>query len=188
MAAADPYQHLAMSLMLKLGLRDGEAQHGEWTSIDWGSSTFHVQSKPQYDWWVKDYEDRIIPIGSDLLTELREWREAHPKDILIIPTRTGRPNGKLLLMLKRLARAAGLGCGKCKNCVEKATGEKGCDDYYLHKFRATFITMLFRSGRFDPPTIMRYAGHEDLATTMKYAQSVEAHEKVAAISGIAWEG
>ena len=172
--------------MLKLGLRDGEVQHGEWASIGWVSSTFHVHRSRNMIGGSRITRTESSR-SSDLLTELRDWREAHPNDVLIIPTRNGRPNGKLLLMLKRLARAAGLECGKCKDCVEKATAEKGCDDYYLHKFRATFITMLFRSGRFDPPTIMRCAGHEDLATTMKYAQSVEAHEKVAAISEIAWE-
>lgn len=72
--------------------------------------------------------------------------------------------------------------------MEKARLSRKLLNHYLHKFRATFITRLFRSGRFDPPTIMRYVGHEDLATTMKYAQSVEAQEKVAAISEIDWEG
>ena len=47
-SVSDPYQHLAISLMLKLGLRDGEAQHAEWTDINWDDHTFYVQSKPRY--------------------------------------------------------------------------------------------------------------------------------------------
>ena len=46
-SVSDPYQHLAISLMLKLGLRDGEAQHAEWTDINWDDHTFHVQCKPR---------------------------------------------------------------------------------------------------------------------------------------------
>ncbi len=187
MAAADKHQHMACSLMLKLGLRDGEAQHSEWTDVLWTDRLFQVQSKPRFNWTVKDWEDRLIPIGDDLYAELEEWRARNPKDTLIIPTRHGNPNGKLLAMLKGLARKAGLGCGKCANCIKKVTGQIGCDDYYLHKFRATYITSLFRAG-FDPVTIMRYAGHENLQTTMAYARPASGKSGVAAVSGISWEG
>ena len=186
-SVADPYQHLAISLMLKLGLRDGEAQHAEWTDINWDDHTFHVQSKPRYNWTVKEYEDRLIPIGDDLYAELKEWREAHPKTILIIPTRSSRPNGKLLAMVKRLARKAKIECGKCSNCIKGVKGELGCSEYYLHRFRATYITSLFRRG-VDPVTIMQYAGHADLETTLKYARPAAAENRIAAVSGIDWEG
>jgi integrase len=186
-SVSDPYQHLAISLMLKLGLRDGEAQHAEWTDINWDDHTLHVQCKPRYDWSVKDYEDRLIPIGDDLYAELKEWREAHPKTVLIIPTRSDRPNGKLLAIVKRLARKAKIECGKCSNCIKGVKGQLGCDEYYLHRFRATYITSLFRRG-VDPVTIMQYAGHADLETTLRYARPAAAEDRIAAVSGIDWEG
>lgn len=187
MGAADAYQHMAISMLLKLGLRDGEGQHAEWSDIDWLDHTFHVQSKAKYEFTVKDFEDRRIPIGDDLMAEFKEWRAAHPKNALIIPTRSGRPNGKLLAMLKGLVRKAGIGCGVCANCTHGVTGQSGCDEFYLHKFRATWITSLFRAG-FDPVTIMAWAGHEDLETTLRYARPAASPTGIAAVSNIKWEG
>src|SRR5580704_9230692 len=50
---------------LKLGLRDQEVQFAEFTDISCDESVFRVRSKPKFDFTVKDYEERDIPITVD---------------------------------------------------------------------------------------------------------------------------
>jgi integrase len=108
---------MVCSLALKLGLRDQEVQFAEFTDISWEESVFRVRSKPRFSFTVKVYEERDIPIPLGFRGELREWKDAHSGQNLIVPANTGRPNGKLLRMVKRLARRAGINCGWCPNCV-----------------------------------------------------------------------
>jgi integrase len=182
---ADPYQRMVCNLALKLGLRDQEEQFAEFTDISWEESVYRVRSKPKFGFTVKDYEERDIPIPLDFLGELKEWKNEHPKQNLIVPTKSGRPNGKLLKMVKRLARRAGIECGWCPNCIAGVRGDRGCDQIELHKFRRTCITTWLRN-HIDPRTVMEYAGHADLETTLRYARPAAAQERIAAVSDIKW--
>jgi integrase len=184
-SVATQYQRIVCNLALKLGLRDQEEQFAEFTDISWEDSVYRVRSKPKFDFTVKDYEERDIPIPVDFLGELKEWKEMYPKQNLIVPTSSGRPNGKLLKMLKRLARRAGIECGWCPNCIAGVKGERGCDEIELHKFRRTCITTWLRN-RIDPRTVMEYAGHADLETTLRYLRPVAAQERISAVSEIKW--
>jgi integrase len=181
---ANPYKRMVCNLALKLGLRDQEVQFAEFTDISWEESVYRVRSKPKFGFTIKDYEERDIPIPLDFLKELKEWKDTHPKQNLIVPTSTGRPNGKLLRMVKRLARLAGIECGWCPNCIAGTKGDRGCDEIELHKFRRTCITTWLRN-RIDPRTVMEYAGHADLETTLRYARPA-ATERIAAVSDIKW--
>jgi integrase len=58
----------------------------------------------------------------------------------------------MLRILKRVAQRAGL----------------NLEDFYLHKFRATFATTVLRSNRVDLTTLQKWMGHTDLASTMRY--------------------
>jgi len=96
--------------------------------------------KLKYSFTVKDYEQRDIPIPLDFLAELKAWKDAHPKQNLIVPTAKGNLNKKLLVMVKRMARRAAIECGWCKNCIAGVKGELGCSEFELHKFRRTCIS------------------------------------------------
>ena len=89
-------------------------------------------------------------------------------------------------MVKRLARRAGIECGWCPNCIAKPNDERGCDEIELHKFRRTCITTWLRNPHIDPRTVMEYAGHADMATTLRYARPAAASERIAAVSEIKW--
>jgi integrase len=184
-SVATPYQRIVCNLALKLGLRDQEVQFGEFTDIRWEASVYRVRSKLKLGFTVKDYEERDIPIPVDFLAELKEWKDMHPKQNLIVPTSSGRPNGQLLKMLKRLARRAGIECGWCANCIAGLKGESGCSEIELHKFRRTCITTWLRN-QIDPRTAMEDAGHADLETTLRYARPAAASERIAAVSEIKW--
>ena len=115
---------------------------------------------------VQDYEQRDILIQRNFLEELKYWRGSHPSQNLIVPSSNCNPNTRLLRMVKRMARRAKITCGHCPNCVKGLRGERGCDDFELHKFRRTCITAWLRN-KIDPRTVMAYAGNTDLDTTLR---------------------
>jgi integrase len=98
----------------------------------------------------------------------------------VLGTRNDTPNWKWLDLLKRLVKKAELNCGHCEGCVESDQ----CERWYLHKFRATYLTNMLRAG-IDPRTVMSYSGHSDMETLMRYlspAELPETQEKVNAIN------
>ena len=177
---ADDYLRMVIEIGLMCGLRDQEIQHLEWSDIRWEDSILKVTSKPHWGFKIKDYEEREIPVPSKLLTHLRQWREKQIDSRLVLPTRTGKPEGKLLRRLKRLAKAHGLNCGVCEGCQSKL-GE--CQEWTLHKLRRTYCTTLLQSG-LDLSTVQHYMGHNDLASTMRYLRPATAEQSHAKINAI----
>jgi integrase len=185
---ADPFERIAFQLPLKLGLRAGETCHAEFSDVSFEGKFFRVQSKPEYGFQVKDYEERDIPIPDDFLAELWEWKKLHPGQSLIVPGGSEGPIDRfeLLEMLKALANRAGLACGKCGPCRSDRHTVKPCAQFTLHHFRRTYITGLILAG-VSIHTVQAYAGHADLATTMKYLRPLSAKAGQIAVSAIDWE-
>lgn len=185
-AAADDEMRIAIDLCWMLGLREREATHAEWGDIDWQHKIFRVQGKvrKEYEFAVKDKEQREIPIPAKFLARLKEWHDTHPKTRLIIGNEENKPEGHLLRRLKALARNAGLNCGKCEGCQRKGSFAE-CEEWSLHRFRRTFCTSLLRGG-VDLATAQDLMGHSDLASTMAYLRAAETphlHGKMNAIFG-----
>lgn len=157
-------------LLLKAGLRDQEATYLYWSNLDLVRGILEVRSKPEYDFKIKDSEERDIPIPSDLLKRLRAYRAAHPHEKLVTGTASDKPNEKLLRALKRAVNAAGLACGQCQGC--KRENEPECERWFLHKFRATCLTRLLQAGM-DLRTVMKFSGHSDLESVMRYLTPAE---------------
>ena len=126
---------IVIEMGLKLGLREQELMYAEWTDLDWQESAFRVQGKKFWDFRVKDSEQREIPCSADLLKTLRAWRKKHPNSRLIVGTANDSPDTHLLRSLKRLAKRAGLNCGKCDGCNLKLNE---CQGWTLHKLRRTY--------------------------------------------------
>jgi integrase len=180
LVAADSYMHLVIGIALKCGLREQELMHLEWPDIHRRDRVIRVSSKPRYGFRIKDAEERDIPVPDDLLEELEGRHKAHPQSALVLGTKRGKPNSKLLRSLKQLAAKGKLNCGECEGCKGRA---RECQQWTLHKFRRTYCTTLLRSG-LDLRTVQAYMGHADLASTMRYlrpASSVEAQAKINAI-------
>lgn len=181
---ADAYMHLVIDLALKCGLREQEIVHLEWGDIHVHDKVLRVSSKPHYEFRVKDSEERDIPVPDDLLRELQGWHKKHSKPGLMLATKSGNANRKLLRTLKRLAKREALNCGQCDGCKSKL-GE--CQEWTLHKFRRTYCTTLLRSG-LDLRTVQAYMGHADLASTMRYLRPASSAEAQAKINAIQWCG
>jgi site-specific recombinase XerD len=70
-----------------------------------------------------------------------------------------------LPLLKKTAYRANLNCGHCKPCKEK----NECEHWFLHRFRATYITKMLRAG-LDLATVMKLSGHSDLKSVQRYIE------------------
>jgi hypothetical protein len=104
-------------------------------------------------------------------SQLQAYRQQLPAGRKLVFGKLGgredAPDGHLLRRLKILVKKAGLGCGTCATCLAKT----GCENWWLHKFRATYITTLLRSGM-DLRTTRRLSGHADLESVMRYLRPV----------------
>jgi integrase/recombinase XerD len=172
LADADERMGMVIRMGYLLGLRDQELQYAEFRDINWAENTYRVRGKPKWNFRPKAWQQRDIPLFQDVGSELRSWQEKHPGESLILGTRNGTPDGKLLRALKRLARRSKLNCGRCDGCKRKI---KECQEFTLHKLRRTFITAMLRNG-FDLRTVQSWAGHRDIESTMRYLRPASAKE------------
>lgn len=178
------YDKLFFDLLLKTGLREREAMHLEWTDISFERRTLQVRSKPRFKHKIKDSEEREMPLTEELVKELHEYREKNPDHRLVFGKRGGlvdEPDGHLLRRLKVLAKKAGLVCGTCDSCVSS----KECEVWFLHKFRANYITTLLRNG-LDLRTVMVLSGHADIESVMRYLRPAGTEVMQAKVDSIKW--
>jgi integrase len=175
-----PYYQIVFAVLLKTGLRMQEAMYLEWHNFNFQRGTLTVTTKDDLGFDVKDREERTLPIPGDLIEHLEGWRETH-SGRLVLGTSNDTPNWKWLPILKRLARKAGLNCGHCRTCRERSE----CERWYLHKFRATYTTNLLRAG-IDVRTVMKYTGHADMETVLRYLSSAEGADTQEKINSIVW--
>ena len=179
---ADEYMKMVINIAWKCGLRDQELMYLEFSDINWRDHTLRIQRKDEFGFRVKDSEQRDIPIMDDLFADLMAWNKSHPGQSLVLANSDGKPNGHLLRTLKHLAKKAGLNCGKCRGCKSKA---HECENYTLHHFRRTYITTMLRKG-WDLRTVQAWAGHSDLASTMRYLRPAAGDEVRNKLRAMEW--
>lgn len=165
LAAGDEYSGLVFETLAKTGFRYQELAHAEWTDLSFTDKAIRVTAKPHWGFRPKDSEERAVPLDDDLLGKLRAWRKKRPKTRLIFGTSGDRPHRHWLPLLKKAARNANLNCSHCSGCVERDE----CEQYYLHRFRSTYITRLLRAG-LDLSKVMRLSGHSDLDSVRRYIE------------------
>ena len=118
------------------------------------SESLRRRRKPDFGWTPKAYKEREIPIPDKLVRSLKGWKaNADATCPLVFPNSNCSPNGHFLRMCM------------CKAVAKRA--ELPEDDFWLHKFRATFATRALRSG-VDRRTVQMWMGHTDLERTMRY--------------------
>jgi Site-specific recombinase XerD len=114
-----------------------------------------------------------------LLTALKEHkaRQLGPNPHnLVFPTTQGRPDKKFENKLKRIARRAGLNCGRCESKYgNKCSEGPHCGKWFLHKFRHTFATSSLENG-VSIRTLQEWLGHSDLKSTMVYLKFVRRND------------
>jgi integrase len=151
-AACDADERLWFEFFLMTGLREQEVMHVYWSDVNFKAATVSVTHKPDYNWTPKAYKERSIPIPTALVTRLQAAKAEHDKACpLVFPTAGCRPKLNFLDDLKAVVERAGL---KSEN-------------FYLHKFRATFATWHLWNGT-DLRTVQSWLGHSDMESTLRY--------------------
>jgi integrase len=131
---------LVLELYLKTGLREKELTHLTWDVVDLFHGFLLIQDQrkvkvnrrggkvEEITFRTKTRRDRKlpIPIEKTLLAKLRRYREEHPHDRFLFPTRQGNPDPANLKKLHRVIREAGLNCGQCEACVSPCRNCRNC--------------------------------------------------------------
>lgn len=163
--ACEPNEKLWFEFFLMTGMREQEVMHTYWSDINLNASTVRVSHKPDRGWTPKAYKEREIPIPARLVSALKVWKRQSDRSCnLLFPTAGCKPKLDFLDCLKTVAKRA----------------ELDKDDFWLHKFRATFATWSLWAG-VDLRTVQLWLGHSDIESTMRYlkpSRSQQVREKV----------
>jgi len=126
-------------------MREQEVMYTYWSDINLKHATVRVSHKPDREWTPKAYKEREIPIPPNLAESLTAWNKAKKGCNLVFPTAGCNPKMNFLDDLKSVA--------------ERAKLDK--DNFWLHKFRATFATRCLWAG-VDLRTVQQWLGHSDM--------------------------
>jgi integrase/recombinase XerD len=152
LAACDAEERLWYEFFLMTGMREQEVMYTYWSDVNFVHATVRVSHKPDRAWTPKAYKEREIPIPAKLVRSLKAWKAKSEKTCgLVFPTAGCKPKLDFLDCLK--------------TCAERA--ELGKEDFWLHKFRATFATRCLWAG-VDLRTVQQWLGHSDMESTMRY--------------------
>jgi integrase len=158
-------EKLWYEFFLMTGMREQEVMHCSWADLNLSRNAVTVRYKPEYGFSPKNYREREIPIPTKLAHSLKAWKVKSNKDCgLVFPTAGCRPKLDFLDCLKAIAKRAKL----------------NPEDFWLHKFRATFATWSLWAG-VDLRTVQQWLGHSDMESTMRYlkpSRSRQVREKV----------
>ncbi len=164
-AVCDAEERLWYEFFLMTGEREQEVMFTYWSDVNFAASTVRVSHKPDAGWTPKAYKEREIPIPSKLTKSLKAWKAKSAKTCaLVFPTAGCKPKLDFLDCLKAVAERAKL----------------DADNFWLHKFRATFATRCLWAG-VDLRTVQQWLGHSDMESTMRYlkpSRSQHVREKV----------
>jgi integrase/recombinase XerD len=151
-AKCDSEERLWYEFFLMTGMREQEVMYTYWSDLNLTASTVRVSHKPDRGWTPKAYKEREIPIPSKLVKSLKTFKVKSDKSCnLVFPTAGCNPKLDFLDRLKTVA--------------ERTQLDK--DDFWLHKFRATFATWSLWAG-VDLRTVQQWLGHSDMESTMRY--------------------
>lgn len=158
------YHRMLYDFLLMTGFREQEAMHVTWENIRFGANVVQMRWKPQFNWTPKAYKEREVPVPDGLLKALEIYRGSLPAkraapNALVFSTGTGNRDKHMIRALKRNAVKARL----------------NPDDYWLHKFRATFATTHLRAGA-DLKTVMTWMGQTTLESILRYLKPARKDE------------
>jgi len=129
--ACDEEERLWFEFFLMTGMREQEVMYLYWSDVNFAAATARVSHKPDRGWTPKAYKEREIPIPAKLVKALKARRAKSDESCdLVFPTAGCNPKLDFLDCLKA--------------CAERAKLNK--DDFWLHKFRATFATWSLWAG------------------------------------------
>jgi len=150
-AACEVDERLWFEFFLQTGMREQEVMHTYLSDVSFANCIVRVSHKPELGWTPKAYKEREIPVPSTLIRSLKKLRGKANGCPLLLPTAGCKPKLDFLDCLKTVAKRARL----------------NPDNFWLHKFRATFATWTLWAGE-DLRTVQERLGHSDIESTMRY--------------------
>lgn len=158
-AVCSEQERLYFDFFLKTGMREQEVMHTFWSDVNFTKGTVTVSAKPTFGFTPKNYKNREIPIPSNLVAVLKVAKTKAKADCpLLFPTSGCKPKNDFLDILKARAREA----------------KMDPEQFWLHKFRATFATMHLAAG-VDLRTVQAWLGHTDMESTLRYLKPARSH-------------
>lgn len=140
---------MPMTLMaLNTGLRRGEITQLTWPDIDLRKKILTVRAG-----YAKSGKARHIPLNSEALAVLKQWKKQQPEGVLFNLTSVTKSWGKL-------------------------TEHAGIADFRFHDLRHTFASKLVMAG-IDLNTVRELLGHGDIKMTLRYAHLAPEHKAAA---------
>lgn len=160
------YHRMLYDFFLMTGFREQETMYVAWGNIRFGANIVEMRWKPQFNWSPKAYKEREVPVPDELLTALEIYRKSLPAKravpkALVFSTRSGKPDTHMIRALKRNAKKAKL----------------DPEDFWLHKFRATFATTHLRAG-VDLQTVMAWMGQTTMDSIIRYLKPARKDEVI----------
>lgn len=156
-------ERLVLFAFLLTGFRSGELSHLRYCDIDKKISVWRLT--PHNGWEPKTKAGKREVAVDDWLTKkvLDQKNGYRDTDYIFSQKRdAGKPNHKLLKVVKRVAKLAGI------------TGR--VDD---HKFRSTWITNQLRTKKNTDLDIAKWAGHGDTNTLKRYYKVLQFEDEAA---------
>jgi len=150
-AASSEMNRLIFQFLLVTGVRRKELLYATCKQMNFTECVFEVRGNPEFRFFIKNYEERSIPVPKSLLLRLAALVAHRPKTALLFSARADRPIGGLNRRLKDVA----------------AKAQMDRKEFHPHKFRATFATWALWNS-VDLRTVQLWLGHKDLAATMRY--------------------
>jgi integrase/recombinase XerD len=150
------YHSTLYDFSLMSGFREQETMHLFWDNIRFNANIVEMRWKPLFQWTPKAYKEREVPVPTILLDRLDDYRRTLPSTrasakALVFSTASGKRDKHMLRALKRNAKKSG----------------QNPDDFWLHKFRATFATTHLQAG-VDLRTVMTWMGQTNLESIIRY--------------------
>jgi integrase len=163
----EPMLHLFVTLAWETGARSGELLQLEWNDVDFERHLTTFANDPQRGRCTKGRRSRTIPLSSTAVRALRDhaarFRLLAPSSPFVFKhlrrSRDAEPGQRIARMyrgFKAAARRAGLLAVR------------------PHDLRHAVVTRKLAEG-VPAQLVMRYVGHADLATTLRYTHLVPEH-------------
>jgi integrase len=171
---------LFVTLAWETGARSGELLQLEWTDLDSERRLVTFANDPARGRQTKGRRSRTVPLSEAALNALREYAARYrllaprPPYIfkLLRPDRHKRPGDRIVRLYTGFKQAA---------------NEAGLVRLRPHNLRHAFVTRKLAEG-IPAQLVMRYVGHADLATTLKYTHLVPEHLRpVVDASAASWK-
>jgi integrase len=172
-------EYIRYTFFLHTGAREQEVAFASWDDVDLKQAKFDVTAKSDVGFIPKNWEERTIPLTTELVNLLKKRKANRPNKRWIFANEDGNPEGHFLRKFKAIAKEAGLNCGDCETSLtENHLGRRHkveascltrpiCEKHYLHRLRKSCATRWLRAG-LDLMRIKTWLGHQSLATTQIY--------------------